>query len=85
MVRERKKQRQGKFLLTTRVFHKPVYLHEAGTANVGTPDEQPYVNWTQFLNEAQGFETVKAARAMAEKLSFYGYAGVVTVCRRKER
>ena len=85
MVREQMKQRRGKFLLATRVFGRDVYLCEAGTANVGTPDEHSYVNWTRFTNEAQGFETVKAARALAEKLALYGYDGVVTVCLRKGR
>ena len=85
MVREQMKQRRGKYLLATRVFGKHVYLYEAGTANVGTPEEQSYVNWTRYTNEAQGFGTVKAARAMTEKLALYGYDGAVTVCLRKGR
>ena len=85
MVREQMKQRRGKFLLTMRMFGKSLYLYEAGTANVGTPDEQSYVNWTRYTNEAKGFETVKAARAMAERLALYGYDGAVTVCLRKGR
>lgn len=85
MVREQMKQRRGKFLLTVRMFGKSLYLYEAGTANVGTPEEQSYVNWTRYTNEAQGFGTVKAARAMAEKLALYGYDGAVTVCLRKGR
>ena len=89
MMRERKKQQRGKFLLTMRIFRKPVYLHEAGIANMGTPDEQPYLNWSQFQDEAQGFETIKTARAMAKRLSLYDpvhdYSGAVKVCRRNGR
>lgn len=83
MVREQMKQRHGKFLLETRTFGKPMYLYEVGTANVGTPDEQSYLNWTRYANEAQGFETAKTARAMVERLSLYGYDGAVMVCMRK--
>ena len=85
MVRERQKQRRGKFLLTMRYVGRPVYLYGAGTANIGTPDEQFYVNWTRFPNEAQGFETVKAARAMIRKLSVYGYDGAVRICRMEDQ
>ena len=89
MVRERLKQRRGKFLLTMKMFGKSLYLYEAGTANMGTPEEQSYVNWTRFTNEAQGFETVKAARAMIERLSIYDpvhdYKGAVKVCLREGR
>ena len=89
MVRERQKQRRGKFLLTMKMFGKSLYLYEAGTTNMGMPEEQSYVNWTRFTNEAQGFETVKAARAMIERLSIYDpvhdYKGAVTVCLRKGR
>ena len=83
MVREQMKQRHGKFLLGTRTFGKLHYLYEAGTANVGTPEEQSYVNWTRYANDAQGFKTAKTARAMAERLSLYGYDGAVMVCMRK--
>ena len=89
MVREQIKQRCGKFLLTMKMFGKSLYLYEAGTANIGTPEEQSYVNWTRYTNEAQGFETVKAARAMIERLSIYDpahdYKGAVKVCLRKGR
>ena len=89
MVRERKQQQRGKFILMIRIFRRPAYLHEAGIANIGTPDEQPYLNWTQNPDDALGFETVKTARAMAEKLSvydpIYDYSGAVRVCRRNGR
>jgi len=74
MVRQKRKQ-QGRFFLRRRSrVYGIEYYHESGTQNVGTPDEQDYINWTRYLDEARGFQKMKEARAMANLLwSKYGW------------
>ena len=68
MVREKMKQQSRYFLRRKSRFAAKEYYHESGAQNVGTPDEQEYINWTRYTDEAHGFQTVKAARKMADAI-----------------
>lgn len=68
MMRERMKPRQGKFFLAFRTRFGLQYYRASGVFDVGTDQEESYLYWTRYPREAFGFNTVKTARAMAEKL-----------------
>ena len=78
MVREKMKQRPGKYLLLKRTQYIREYYHESGTQDVGTKDERDYCNWTRYRDEARSFQTVKEAQAMARML-WEKYGASVTV------
>lgn len=66
MIREKEKQPKGKFFLCRKTHYaRREFYHESGQQNVGTPDESDYINWTRYLDEARGFDTLKTARRMA--------------------
>ena len=68
MVREKKKHNGGKFFLAIKTRFGPSFYRESGVFDVGTPQEEPFLYWTKYQDEAPGFPTVKSARAMAKKL-----------------
>lgn len=68
MVREKKKHSGRKFFLTIKTRFGPSFYRESGVFDVGTPQEEPFLYWTKYWDEAHGFPTVKSARAMARKL-----------------
>ena len=45
---------------------KTRYYHDSGTQDVGTEYEAEYINWTRYLDEARGFDSIRAARRMAK-------------------
>ncbi len=68
MVREKMKHNDGKFFLTITERYGVQYYRESGIFDVGTPNEEPYLYWTRYRDNAHGFKTIKAAKAMARKL-----------------
>lgn len=81
MVRMNRKEKPGKFVLRQNRLGRILYYLESGVADVGTPHEQKYINFTRYADEAKGFKTIKTARAMAEKLrrEYRGIEAVVCV------
>lgn len=68
MVRETMKHNAGKFFLVKGTRFGTLYYQESGTFDVGTPHMKSYLYWTRYRQNARSFETVKKARAMANKL-----------------
>ena len=68
MVREKIKDNNGKFFLRKKTRYGVQYLREKGAYDVGTPNESHYVYWTDSMDHAQGFRTIKAAQAMQAAL-----------------
>ena len=68
MLREKTKGNNGKFFLRKKTRYGIQYLRETGVFDVGTPDEAHYTYWTDSMEYAQSFRTVKAANKMREKL-----------------
>lgn len=78
MVREKMKQKSGKYFLEKRTRYVSEYYHESGRQDVGTQDERDYCNWTRYRDEARSFQTVKEAQSMARMLwEKYGASVVV--------
>lgn len=73
MVHEKKQNQSRYFLRRKTNGYVREYYHGSGTQCIGTPDERVYINWTRYLDEARGFKTLKAAKAMAGMLwDMYG-------------
>lgn len=68
MVRETMKHNAGKFFLVKGTRFGTFYYQESGTSDVGTPQMKSFLYWTRYRQNACGFQTVKSARAMANKL-----------------
>lgn len=66
MRREPMKQQSRYFLRKRSRFANKEYYHESGLQDVGTAGEQAYINWTRYLDEARGFNTLRAAVKMAD-------------------
>ena len=60
------RNQQGRFFLRRKSrYAGREYYHESGVQHVGTPEETEYVNWTRYMDEACGFQTLKTARRVA--------------------
>ncbi len=64
MLREKIMGNNGKFFLRKKTRYGVQYLREKGVYDVGTPNESHYAYWTDSMDFAQGFKTIKAAKAM---------------------
>ena len=68
MLREKINGNNRKFFLRKKTRYGIQYLQETGVFDVGTPDESHYAYWTDSMENAQGFRTIKAASNVREKL-----------------
>jgi hypothetical protein len=61
----RLEERWGRFFIRKKTRFEAEFYCGSGVEKVGTPDEQEFIQWTRYIERAQGFDSMKSAQNVA--------------------